>query len=76
MRDLAFLDLPDVAFVHGHQDLHLLQVLGDHEELRRLQAGGDRLPDVHIPLDDHAVDRRLDLRVAQVLLGPLQRGPR
>src|SRR5207253_5558513 len=63
---LARPDAPDVGFVDVRVDLHLGQVRGDDEERRRLHAGRDRLPDVHVALDDDAVDRGGDDAVLQV----------
>ena len=70
---LAFDDRADVALTHRGQDLHPRQVVGDEEELRRRQAGGDGLPHVDVALDDDAVDGRVDLGVPEVALGAIER---
>jgi hypothetical protein len=57
----------DVGFGDVGVDLHLGEVLRDREERRRLQAGGDRLPDVDGARDDDAVDRRDDDRVLELI---------
>ena len=71
---LAVADLADVAFVDIRLDLHLCQVAGDHEQGRRVQAGGDGLAGLDAALDHRAVDRRADHRVGQVGLRPGQTG--
>ncbi len=58
-------DRADVALVHRRQDLHLRQVVRDEEQLRRLHARDHGLPELDGALDDDAVDRRVDLRVAK-----------
>jgi hypothetical protein len=62
-REAGFLpdpDATDVGFVDRGFDLHVGQVLGDHEQLGRLQAGGHGLPRFDAALDHDAIDRRLD----------------
>ena len=67
-------DAADVGLVDRHPDLHALEVLGDQEQAGGVQAGHDGLADVDAAVDDDAFDRRGDRAVAQVALGPLQRG--
>ena len=71
-RHLADLDLPDVRLVDVGLHLHLGQVLGDGEQGRRREGGGDRLADVVLAGHHLAVDRRVDLGVAQVGLRLVQ----
>ena len=73
---LLHLNLADVGFVDAGVDLHLLQVLRDHEERRRLHARRNGLADVHVARDDDAVDRRADDRVAEVHLRLIERSLR
>ena len=61
--------LADVGLVDRHPDLHPRQVLGDQEQAGGVEAGDDRLADVHAAVDDHAVHRRGDRAVAQVAVG-------
>ena len=65
-------DLADLRFVHASIDLQLTQVGREHEELCDVHARLHGLADVHLPVDDDAVDRRADDRVAQVELGLVQ----
>ncbi len=64
-RRLPFVDAADVGLGDVRLHLHLGQVLGDLEELRRLEARGDGLSDVDAARDDDAVDRRRDVGVAE-----------
>src|SRR2546430_419535 len=59
----------DLAMVFG-----LRTVGGDDEQLGRLEGGGHGLAGIDLALDDDAVHRRADLRVAEVGLGVLQVG--
>ncbi len=56
----------DVGLVDVGVDLHVPQILRHQEQGRGLQRGRDRLPEFDRALHDHAVDRRADLRVAQI----------
>ena len=47
----------------------LREVVGDHEQHRRLERGGHRLAHVHVARDHDAVDRGRDDRVLEVHLG-------
>jgi hypothetical protein len=69
---LAHLHLPDVGLVDVGLHLHLGQVLGDGEQRGRRERGGDRLADVVLAGHHLAVDRRVDLGVAEVGLRLLQ----
>ena len=60
------LQLADVGLVHVGEDAHLLQVLRDDEEDGGLEAGDDRGAGIDAARDDDAVDRGVDLRVAEV----------
>src|SRR5690606_21529810 len=44
-------DAPDVALVDVRLDLHALEITGDHEQRRRLQAGRHGLPDLDVPAE-------------------------
>ena len=66
---VAFLHAADVALADIGVDLHLLEVGGDQEQRRRLQAGRDGLALRHVAGDDRAVDRRDDIGVAEIELG-------
>ena len=60
-RDLlARAHAPDVGLVDGGVDLHLRQVVRDHEQDRRLERRGHRLAHVHVARDHDAVDGRRD----------------
>ena len=49
----------DVTLGNVCEQAHAPQI-SQREEYRRVHAGGDCLPDVHMPADDDAVDRRAD----------------
>ncbi len=70
------LELAHVGLGHGRVHLHLLEVAGEGEDGRGRQRRGHRLPDVHAPGDDRAVDGREDLGVGEVhlALGQLRAG--
>ena len=55
----------DVRLIDVRLHLHLGEVLRDREQRRRLERRGDGLADVVLAVDDDAVDRRDDLRVAR-----------
>ena len=59
-------DAPDVGFGKTRVDLHLLQILGDLEERRRLEARRDRLAHVDFARHDDTRDRRADRGVLEV----------
>ena len=63
---LAFSDSANIGFGKARIDAHLGEILGDLDQRWRLQAGGDGLPQVDNPVDDHAGNRRADHRVTQV----------
>jgi hypothetical protein len=46
--------LADVGLGKARIDAHLRQILGDLDQRRRLQTGGDRLPEVDDAVDDDA----------------------
>ena len=52
--------------------MHFRQVVGNDEEHRGAEAGGDGLADVDIAGNDHAVDRRGNRATGQVHLGLFQ----
>ncbi len=58
----------DVGLVDAGLDLHLGEIVRDHEQLRRLQARRHGLAAVDVARDDDAVDRRPDHRVLEVHL--------
>ncbi len=70
---LAGLDAADIALVDAGPDLDAAQVLGDAEQLGRLEAGGDGLADIDAALDDDAVDRCPDLGAVEIDLHLLHR---
>ena len=55
-----------IAFVNRRFHLHVAQVLGDDEQLGRLQAAGHRLAALNRPLDHNARDRRRNARAPQI----------
>ena len=71
---LSGADAPDVRFVDRRVDLHVREVVGDHEQRGRLQRGRHRLAHVHVAGHHHAVDGRADDGVGQVDLGLLDGG--
>ena len=72
---LARANPTDIRLVDVGDDPHLGQVGGNDEQLRRRRAGVHRLPHVHLPGDDDAVDRCRDHRVPQADLVLVQRSP-
>ena len=66
----------DVGLVDLRLDLHLGEVVRDHEELGRLEAGRDRLPDVDRARDHNAVDRSADRGVGEIHCRGLELSPR
>ena len=62
LRVLAGLHRADIGFIDIGLDLHAAQVLGQREEHRRLQRGGDGLAGLDAALEHDAVDRRQDAR--------------
>ena len=66
---LARAHTADVGLVDRGVDLHLREVVGDHEEHGRLEGGGHRLADVDVARDHDTVDRGGDDGVAEVHLG-------
>ena len=69
---LPGMNVADIGLVDRGPDLHPLQILGDQEQARRIEARDDRLADVDAAIDDHAFDRRLDRAVAEIRLGPFK----
>jgi hypothetical protein len=69
VRLLAFGHAADIGLADVGVDLHLGQVLGDDEQSRRLETGGDRLADIHVARHDNAVHRRIDCRIAEIQFG-------
>ena len=63
---LAGADAAHIGLVDAGIHLHVRQVLRNHKQLGRLQAGGHRLAALHRALDDDAVDRRFDLGAPQI----------
>ena len=66
-------DVADVGFRHRADDLHFRQVVCDHEKGGGAEAGGDRVADVDLPGDDHAVNGREDVAMGEIHLGQIQR---
>ena len=62
-----------IALVNRCLDLHIAQVLGDDEQLGRLQAAGHGLAALNSPLDHNARHRRSDARAPQIDTGLRQR---
>ena len=56
----------DIGFVDVGGNLHVAQIVGDQKQGGRLQARGDRLAELDIALDHHAVDRRADIGVLEI----------
>ena len=54
---LPLFDLRDVALTDLREDLHVRQIVRDHEKLRSREARRDRLPLLNIALDDRSVNR-------------------
>jgi hypothetical protein len=73
---LAFRDPADVGLADVGVHLHLRQVLGDHEEGRRLEAGGDGLTGIDVAGHHDAVDRGIDRGIAEIEFDRGQRGHR
>ncbi len=73
---LAWPDAANIRFVEIGDDLHLGEIGGQHEERRRLHAGGDCLADVHAARDHEAIDWRFDYGVLKVDLVLAERGSR
>jgi hypothetical protein len=65
--------LADIGFIDLRLDLHLVEILGDGEELRRLQARRHGLPDLDDLVDHHPVDGRADIGAAEVDAGAVER---
>ena len=63
---IAARHLADICLIDLRLDLHLAEVLGDGEELRRLEARGDGLSHLHDFVDDDAVDRRTDIDAVKI----------
>ena len=57
-RGVALRHGGDIRFVDLHLHLYLRQVGCDPEQHRRLNRRSDRLADIHVALDDDAVDGR------------------
>ena len=65
---LAFLDATDVGLGDGDFQNHALQLLGDDEQLRRGETGGDGLTGLDASLEHDAVDGRFDDGAAEIVL--------
>ena len=63
---LSGADAADIRFVDAGIHLHIRQILGNHKELGRLQAGCDRLPLFNRALDHDAIDWGGDFGALQV----------
>src|SRR5262245_1501177 len=61
--------LTDIGLIDLGLDLHLVEILGDGEELRRLQTCRHGLPDFYDLVDNHAVYGRADIGAAEVDTG-------
>ncbi|MCZ8205027.1 MAG: hypothetical protein O9271_10520 [Gemmatimonas sp.] len=63
-----------VGVVHydNHRATHHPEIVRKHEQLRRREAGRDRLAHIERALDHHAIDGGVDAGVGKVLLGPLE----
>ena len=68
-------DAADIGFGDLREQLHLPQVR-DREQKRRLNRGGNRLPDLDLSADHDAIDRGADNRVVQADAGLCNRGAR
>ncbi len=66
-------DLPDIGLVDLRLDLHMIEVLGDGEQLRCLEARRHGLPDLDRPVDDDAVERGADIGALEIDAGAVQR---
>ena len=49
------------------------QIVRNEEELRRAETRGDGLTLLHVALNDDAVDRRVDVRVCEILSRAIER---
>ena len=65
---LSFLDAAHVGFRHHGFDFHFAEVIGDDEQLGRVETGRDRLTDFDVARNDHAVDGCVNGRPLQVRL--------
>ncbi len=65
---LTFLDSTDVGLGDGDFQNHALQFLGDDEQLRRGEAGGDGLAGLDAAREHDAVDGRFDDGAAEIVL--------
>ena len=63
---VALGNLADVGFGDRGEELHLGQVLGDGEQGRRRERGGDDLAGFGGDVEHHAVDRREDDRLVEL----------
>src|SRR5207302_9399318 len=54
---LADGDAADIRFGNQGIDLDLAEASGYYGQVRCVKAGRDGLPNIHIPGDDHAIDR-------------------
>ena len=73
---LALADLGDVGLVDADLELHRAEILGDGEQDRRLEGGGDGLAGIDLAREHHAGDRRIDGRLGEIGLRRGELGPR
>ena len=64
--DLALLDRPDVRLGNIGIDLHLREVVGDHEEGGSIHARGHGLAHVHVAGDHNAIHGSINCAVGQI----------
>ncbi len=75
-RPLALADLADIGLVDADLELHRGKILGDGEQHRRLERGGDGLAGIDLAREHHAGHRRIDGRLGKIGLrrGQLRAG--
>ena len=72
---LRLVDQPDVGLVDRGEDVHLFfHVGGHHEQLGRLERGGQRLALVDLPIDHDPVAGGYDIRIVEIGLRVFQPG--
>ena len=70
----ALLNRAYVGFGHGRVDLHGVETLGDLKQGRRIKAGGNRLAEVNLAINDDAIDRRANDGVGKIGFFAIQLG--